>query len=74
MDNSVIRLDDCNLQSSQGPAIDMTGMSMLSMTQGRLHDCVGKLPQPSALVELLCSRPALLRTEYSGPVLVHWQT
>lgn len=42
MGNSTVNLVNCNMQSSGGPAIDMTGTSVLHVNQGSIQDCVGK--------------------------------
>ena len=43
MGASEIELDDCCLNSSQGPAIDLSQTAKLNMSQGSVLDCVGKL-------------------------------
>ena len=42
MGNSKVNLVNCNMRSSGGPAIDMTGTSVLHVNQGSIQDCVGK--------------------------------
>ena len=42
MSSSSITLNNCCLQSSEGPAVDMTGTSELQMSHGSVQDCVGK--------------------------------
>ncbi|DBB01102.1 hypothetical protein WJX77_003106 [Trebouxia sp. C0004] len=41
MSSSSITLNNCCLQSSEGPAIDMTGTSVLHMCNGSVQDCIG---------------------------------
>ena len=42
MGNSTVNLVSCNMRSSGGPAIDMTGTSVLHVNQGSIQDCVGE--------------------------------
>ena len=42
MSSSSITLNNCCLKSSEGPAIDMTGTSVLRMSCGTVQDCVGE--------------------------------
>ena len=42
MDSSSLNLSDCCMQSSQGPAVDMSGASKLSINRGNIEQCVGK--------------------------------
>lgn len=42
MSSSSITLNNCCLQSSGGPAVDMIGTSVLRMSYGSVQDCVGK--------------------------------
>ncbi|DBA69639.1 TPA: hypothetical protein ACH3X2_012700 [Trebouxia sp. C0005] len=41
MSSSSITLNNCCLQSSGGPAVDMIGTSVLRMSYGSVQDCVG---------------------------------
>ena len=43
MGSSNISLHKCCMQSSMGPAIDMSQSARLHMSQSTVQDCVGKL-------------------------------
>ncbi len=73
MSSSSITLNNCCLQSSEGPAIDMTGTSVLRMSCGTVQDCVGKTSKQILLTALKAQKcMAIVAGDCSDDVYLRW--